>query len=147
MANTRICAVIALWIIGLSNTFSQEDVERRREIFGEPAASAEAQFYKVYRDPMKKVILRYYWIGEKHAGIRAAAEGFLTMTYNEFGNVEYIYDFDIHGALKRFTEHRYDSNGKWIEGRVFDANMSRVGTELTPPQAYLYDKRRALPKE
>jgi len=74
-------------------------------------------------------------------GVASGYESIRFITYNTYradGNISQLYEFTGDGLLRRKVEYKYDENGKWLEGVIYNSKGEKIGKELTPPEAWLY---------
>jgi hypothetical protein len=64
-----------------------------------------------------------------------------TYTYNADGNISESYEYFGNGLLRRHVIYKYDSDGKWLRGNVYDAHGKSLGEETTAPDDHLYHKK------
>ena len=79
-------------------------------------------------------------------GLTFAYESIRIIRYNTYrpdGNISEFYEYTGDGVLRQRVKYKYDQNGNWVEGIIYNDKGKQIGKELTPPEARLYGARKA----
>jgi hypothetical protein len=73
-----------------------------------------------------------------HAGIQLITH----RVYRPDGNISEKYEFFGSGPIRNHVIYRYNEDGKWLKGDIYDAKGKHIGSELTEPEAFMYGEKR-----
>jgi hypothetical protein len=99
------------------------------------------QWYQHFDDEEGKTLIDIV----RRPGEKPADESIQFITYNVYrpdGNIAEFYEYTGNGVLRQRVKYVYDEKGNWIEGIIYDANGKKKGKELTPPESWLYGKKK-----
>ena len=61
--------------------------------------------------------------------------------YNADSNITDDYEFYGDGRLRHHTIYRYDTNGNYIRGDIYDATGKLFAKEISEPEYHMYGKK------
>ena len=102
------------------------------------------QWYQDFGDSDGKCLIDIVRVSP--SGDIPAYAGIQTITYYFYrpdGNLSEKYEFFGNGPIRQHVVYRYNQDGEWLKGDIYDEKGKYIGSELTKPEAYMYgDKRK-----
>ena len=148
-ASTTTSRIISQPKLGEEGPIVVKDAAGNRTVFGDYETKQIAPNGKVlwwdqgFGDADRKNVISIVRVGAgddipAHAGIQLITY----RVYRPDGNISEKYEFFGSGPIRQHVIYRYNEDGKWLKGDIYDGKGKHIGTELTIPEVYMYGENR-----